>query len=145
MFCTQCGARVDASENICPSCGFRLENETAPLQPGNEQASYAAAVPQSAPSQHVVRGQYDRDVKLSDGEIIVRQYHCSTSGLKSKMEGYITVTNKRIIHKSRGNTSRGVSEILIETYQGFVAFHSHGWRVSRLISFTRSKSTGFSR
>ena len=58
-------------------------------------------------------------IKLVKDEKMVRTYHCTTYGLIRKKEGYITVTNKRVIFESVDTTSRVANEVVLDGVTGF--------------------------
>ena len=62
-------------------------------------------------------------VRLVHDEKIVRTYHCTTYGYIFRREGYLTVTNKRVIFESVSLKSRIVNEIALDSVSGFRNFY----------------------
>lgn len=71
-------------------------------------------------------------VKLSENEIKIKTYHCTTLK-KPRGEGYITVTNKRIVFHGYGGSSKLTSEVHIETVTGISTYFGRGLNILFLI------------
>lgn len=78
-------------------------------------------------------------IKLVNGEKMVRTYHCTTYGFFRKKEGYMTVTNKRVIFESMDATSRISNEVTLDSVSGFKNYYgmniSPGLLISAVIFF----------
>jgi hypothetical protein len=148
MICGNCGIELPDKAKFCGNCGVQIQQtnqseHTAPTpqpyaSPIYKQPASARSL-QSQPITQKVAANNLTGITLSDGEVIIRTYHCTSSKpsllawFAVDNNGYITVTNKRVIYRSLGKSSHGISEILMETYQGFLAFYGQGWRILRLI------------
>ena len=73
-----------------------------------------------------------RNVVLSDGEQIIKSYCCAKM-VRPKCDGYLTVTNKRILFEGRGGSSRITQEAWLEGVSGINAFYGWDIQVLRLI------------
>lgn len=75
-------------------------------------------------------------VALGDNEIRIKTYHCTTIK-KPQGEGYLTVTNKRVIFhgygKFGGGCSRIVSEVPIESVSGIRFYYGKGFNILFII------------
>lgn len=81
-------------------------------------------------------------VEFSDGEFVVRSYHCSVqkSAFSKTSDGYIQVTNKRVIYansnKSGGTSNLLVSEVPLEDVGSINSFIGRSLNGLGLILFT---------
>lgn len=99
---------------FCENCGNKLSVDTGTCEECNKKPASSS-------------GKDKGSVHLSENEVRVKTYHCST--LKApKGEGYITVTNKRVIFHGHGESSRLVSEVPIETVSGISTYYGQGIR-----------------
>lgn len=86
-------------------------------------------------------------VELSEKEVSIKTYHCtilqslmlrSLTFQSIKCEGYITVTNKRVVlhthSDSATGTSRMVSEVPIEMVSGISSYIGSGYSVWKMIA-----------
>jgi len=74
---------------------------------------------------------------LADGEQPVKQYHCSTLDVPVSTDGYITVTNKRLIfHAYSSGTmgSRVTKEVTLSKITGLDCFYGTNLSVPKLIA-----------
>lgn len=116
-FCEKCGSQVGAGNTFCESCGSKVSS----IYSG---AGYSSA------------GLGDSFVQLSENEVRIRTYH-STTLKRPKGEGYLTVTNKRVVFHGTGSSFGGksklISEVAIETICGISAYFGRGFRIPLLI------------
>ena len=155
-YCTKCGASMDDNLAVCPSCGAPNEAHSASQQSegsnGTKKNPYVSPyVSPAAAARSVVdsvkkevndfKGDYQRSMEqmnqsrkvvLSDGEEIVKTYCCAKM-VTPRCDGYLTVTNKRIIFEGRGGVSRITQEAWIEGISGINAFYGQDIRIMRLI------------
>ena len=73
-------------------------------------------------------------ITLTENETPIKTYHCtSLKSLMMKCEGYITVTNKRIVLHAHSSSSTGnamlISEAPIETVSGITSYIGNGYSV----------------
>jgi len=68
-------------------------------------------------------------VTLSENEVKVKTYHCTTLK-RPRGEGYLTVTNKRVVFHAYGTSAQGqsklVSEVPIETVSAIRTYYGSG-------------------
>jgi len=112
--CSKCGYVLKEGQVFCGSCGAsRLSSSS--------QSTYSS---------------YGNFVKLSENEVRIKTYHCTTLK-KPKGEGYITITNKRVVFHGYGNSSTGssklVSDVPIETVSGIRTYYGTGLNILALI------------
>jgi hypothetical protein len=73
---------------------------------------------------------------LSEKETIVKTYHCTTLQ-KPAGEGYLTVTNKRVVFHGHGESGGGksklVSEVPIEQVSGINVYYGNGTKTNFII------------
>lgn len=156
-FCSQCGAPIDDNISVCPSCGAPNEAFSASQQSrssaGKNVKSAASSVAgaafgaaasaknaaenfknasEEAYQRTVTQRNQSRNVVLSDGEQIVKSYCCAKM-VTPKCDGYLTVTNKRILFEGRGGASRITQEAWIEGVSGINAFYGWDIHILRLI------------
>jgi hypothetical protein len=158
-FCSECGAQMSADATICPSCGAVNENVASKSKPSGATrssssvsaaassvagAAFGAAASaknaaenfknasEEAYQRTVSQRNQSRNVVLSDGEQIVKSYCCAKM-VHPKCDGYLTVTNKRILFEGRGGASRVTQEAWIEGVSGINAFYGWDIQVLRLI------------
>lgn len=117
--CKNCGGSYNPGEAFCGICGASLQD----VQTGVRQASnYSSS---------------NNFVKLSENEVEIKTYHCTTLK-KPNGEGYLTVTNKRVVFHGYGSSSTGksklVSEVPIETISGVRTYFGTGINIFALIS-----------
>ncbi|WP_234121954.1 zinc ribbon domain-containing protein [Clostridium hydrogenum] len=111
--CSNCGAEYNENDTFCGECG-------APINSSSNKSSL----------------DYKTFVALSEGEVKVKTYHCTTLK-KPQGEGFVTVTNKRVIFhafgKSGGGSSKLVSEVPIETISGVRTYFGTGINIMELV------------
>lgn len=98
--CKKCGAELKEGKSYCSKCGTPI------VKPNEAKTNVDSAF----------------EVILSEGEKIVKKYHC-TKLLWPRCNGYIVVTNKRVIFYGIGDESRVVDEIDIDTVVGVKGFY----------------------
>lgn len=73
---------------------------------------------------------------LSNNETIVKTYHC-TSLRRPSGEGYLTITNKRVVFQGQGSSGGGksklMSEVPIEHVSGVSSYYGYGLKVKFII------------
>ncbi len=107
MICEKCGTNITTNMKFCKKCGVKLEEVG--------QVSNAG-----------------RSFLLSENEVEVKEYHCTTMG-KSKGEGFVTITNKRVIYHGYGDNSRMLSEIHIEKITGVRTYYGKGYNIKQIV------------
>ena len=115
MFCGSCGNKISEQTEFCPACGARNELYRRPTGGGIEnelnkrREEYMSA--------------YTRDNRsesmpvLSEGEQVVKSYNCANVRFP-RCNGYLTVTNKRVIFHASAATSNINKEVQLESVSG---------------------------
>lgn len=133
-FCEECGKKLPENAKNCPNCGAVVEREkqvneekgTVPDIAEKENMQFA--VQTTFPAQQVSMP-YANSFILAENEKIVRQYECSS--MKGFLhwisffncEGYLTVTNQRIIFRGKGWLRSMAKEISLDSVYGFDSFN----------------------
>jgi hypothetical protein len=110
-FCENCGKHLDTSANSCIHCNHTVEVPGEEPVPDYKNKTF---------------------IKLSENEVQIKTYHCTTLK-KPSGEGYIAVTNKRVIFYGYGTSSKLVSEVPIETVSGISFYFGYGIRLLFII------------
>lgn len=117
-FCEECGSRIPDDVAACPACG-------APV--------YAEPTPQPAPQPRPHAPKHRAtSFTMAEGEKIVRKYHCSNIK-RPRCEGYLTVTNKRIVFEGKAAGSRIAKEVAIDSVSGLDSYYGRNISVIGII------------
>lgn len=100
MECSVCKSQVTPNMKFCKSCGNKLEIQTTDVT-----------------SKKVFT--------LSEGEVEVKTYYCTTLE-KPFAQGYICVTNKRVIYYAFGESSKLFEEVYIDKISGINSYYGMG-------------------
>ena len=115
MFCGSCGNKISEQTEFCPACGARNEQYRRPTggsiedELNKRRDEYMSA--------------YTRDNRaesmpvLAEGEQIVKSYKCANVRFP-RCNGYLTVTNKRVIFHASASTSNINKEVQLESVSG---------------------------
>lgn len=109
MECNVCKSQVTSNMKFCKSCGNKLEIQTTDVT-----------------SKKVFI--------LSEGEVEVKTYYCTTLE-KPFAQGYICVTNKRVIYYAFGESSKLFEEVYIDKISGINSYYGMG-RVTNYLKIT---------
>ena len=155
-FCEECGSRIPDSAVRCPVCGaaaIPLEEERPPrTEARSSRGPAAGGQPQYPPRSQAARprtpgfspvqartqtqprpqGQPPKTPILAENEKVVRQYQC-TKLRQPKCDGYLTVTNKRIIFQGEASTSRVDKEVVLDSVSGLDCYYGMNIRAGGLI------------
>lgn len=127
MFCTVCGARYEDVVGKGKDSDLQQTMKAAGEKAGEfakktgESISAAAGAAKEKYQQRVA-SMDECFVRLTDGEVVIRNYSCSRVGLILRMNGYLMVTNKRLVFYGSSLTSKILQEIPIETTGAITAF-----------------------
>ncbi|GHV16952.1 hypothetical protein FACS189425_02200 [Clostridia bacterium] len=148
MFCEQCGNKLNPTLAACPKCGADnpsfeqpiTERSATPIDVttglpfGYEAGTEEAARPTTGGHKPAkgAENRLDSGVILANEEKTVRTYHCS-GGHFPKCDGFLTVTNRRVIFHGRSDNSRIVDEVPLEAVSGLSTFYGGKWNVKRII------------
>lgn len=131
-FCEECGTQLPTPNSVCPACGnapasAQRNPYPPPQQTRYQQTEYRAPYPsQSKPSQ------VNENIAMAENERLVRKYMCS-SLKRPRCEGYLTVTNKRVIFHAKGTSSRVSKEIILDSVSGLDCFYGMDIRLGGII------------
>lgn len=78
-----------------------------------------------------IRSREAKGFELSQGEVEVRTYHCTTSD-EHKGDGYVTVTNKRVIYHGHGATSFMYNEVHLNKITGLKSYFGKGYNKKQI-------------
>ena len=159
--CKTCGRFNPRENDYCENCGGVLKKEsTNKTQIGNVDKDFSlnneamrnfanGAMDKSAEafSSFVqetytnIKGQQeerltsfrkDNFVMLTDGEVIIRRY-LITKLISPKIEGWLTVTNKRMVFHGKSYGSKIVNEVPIDSDGAIMTFYGHNIKFLLLI------------
>ena len=115
MYCGSCGNKISEQTEFCPACGARNNQYRRPTggsienELNKRREEYMSA--------------YTRDNRsesmpvLSEGEQVVKSYNCASVRFP-RCNGYLTVTNKRVIFHASAATSNINKEVQLESVSG---------------------------
>ena len=136
MFCMKCGAQLEENEKFCHVCGRAAGGETA-----KEETLHGNISRKSGQTFRTER------IKLSENEAVVKQYRCTTLRwplVWRKCDGYLTVTNQRIVFEGSGIASRFTQETWIENVSGVHSFYGNNVELLHLLFGFFALFTGLS-
>ncbi len=138
--CESCGANVQENDVFCKECGSKI-NHAPPVDTDNRDRPLPAS--QSLEPNRAAVKPNEMNVALSQGEFRVRTYHCAILGgllmrvLGANGDGYLTITNKRVIYYGKGDsllgTSANLSELPIESAGAVSVYQGHGYPVVKIV------------
>jgi len=162
MFCGKCGKILEEGCKICPDCSSPNENNTnnhveyhaenqaenyidnhAENRPENNPLNYAANYqvnytgnypgnyPQNYPVNYAANTLHG--IVLTEEEKIVRTYLCSRLRFPS-CDGYLTVTNRRVIFHGYGGDSRIVDEVPLDSVSAISTFYGTKIKIGQIIT-----------
>jgi hypothetical protein len=128
MFCEKCGTQFDDTENFCSKCGApnpakqaaRQSVRTEPTETRTANWATAGANGGASPV-------------LAKEEKVVKTYHCSKLRFPS-CDGYLSVTNRRVIFHGYAAGSRIVDEVQLDSVSGLSTFYGGRLKVAQLIA-----------
>lgn len=123
--CGKCQSICKDTDILCGNCGAS-KNEF--IRGGESSKSQNMSLSKS-------QNNYNSKIKLSDNESIIKSYNAaSMNGIfAAPVDGYITVTNKRVIFQSESNTSFYRSEVPIEDVSGTRIYNGVGWDILSMV------------
>lgn len=158
--CDRCGAELEEGAVFCSSCGAPVKKTAASRQSFRDlektvkkgakafsETTYKAAQNVADAAQTVAGAAQDaakkhyygvntadrcRSVILSENEVIVKSYHCA-SMTRPKCDGYLTVTNKRVLFQGSGDNSRINQETYLDGISGVDSFYGMDIKLKRAI------------
>lgn len=107
MNCLKCGNKITKNMKFCEKCG-------KPVDLGE------------------IRSKAKKGFDLSEKEVEVRTYHCTTLE-NPNAEGYVTVTNKRVIYHGHGDSSYMHSEVHMNKITGMRSYFGSGHNMKKII------------
>ena len=122
--CGKCGSKCSPTDILCGSCGASKQEFIRESVQTNTQAA-------SSTINKTVSAKNNLNLKLSEQEVIIKSYNAATmkGQFSSPVDGYITVTNKRVIFQSTGEKTFYRSEVPVEEVSGTRVYHGTGWNI----------------
>lgn len=112
MECKKCNTPLKQNTKFCQGCGTKVEQD---LSSSNSKKIF----------------------ELSKGETEVKTYYCTT--LEDPFaQGYICVTNKRVIYYAFGESSKRFNELYIDKISGINSYYGMG----RVTQYLKNAITG---
>ena len=131
MFCESCGRRIEGNAEFCPNCGMPLpkgsNGSSDPIASTIKGVTEKIKIPSlgespvqipnpvrpaPAPQTPVL------DTVLAEGEVIVKKYNCANI---RGTNGYLTVTNKRLMFSSVGSSNLN-QEVPLSSVSGLTCY-----------------------
>ncbi len=138
-YCMNCGKMIPDNEPYCQNCGTKNQEYKASPQPKPEQTPPPSSPqPKWTPPQPGSSGGSQPSAvamertEYASGEQVVRSYHCTS--LKSpSCEGFLTVTNKRVIFHGVGGSSRINQECWLDGVSGIDSYYGKNTDKGKII------------
>lgn len=112
MQCPNCGAEINENYATCPECLTPIVHSQSP------RASFTRTA---------------ANILLSEGEEHIRKYHCASLSFP-RCDGYVNVTNKRVIFNGSANgKGRVIDEVKIDTISAISSMYGAKIRIPLLI------------
>lgn len=128
-----CGYQIEPESLFCENCGKKVENiiedETdkdllTKLKDDEidfDRYKVYLSDPRNKSIESVTKSEHF-DIRLGEGEEVIKHFHCSRLKLQ-RCNGYLTVTNKRVIFRGSGLANRLVKEITISSITGLDTYY----------------------
>ena len=138
MFCEECGSRIPDGAVRCPACGASTgaeysapvrEKPAPPVWEEREYLDYRESTPRTGPGGS---NGASSNFRMAENEKVVRQYHCSNIR-RPKCDGYLTVTNKRVMFQAKAATSRISKEVVLDSVSGLDCYYGLNVNVGGII------------
>lgn len=138
MFCEECGSRIPDGAVRCPACGASTgaeysapvrEKPAPPVWEEREYLDYRESTPRTGPGGS---NGASSNFRMAENEKVVRQYHCSNIR-HPKCDGYLTVTNKRVMFQAKASTSRISKEVVLDSVSGLDCYYGLNVNVGGII------------
>ncbi|NLC96966.1 MAG: zinc ribbon domain-containing protein [Erysipelotrichaceae bacterium] len=158
MKCSQCGFDLLEDAEFCSNCGLKVSKDNQQVEnslpktnntqntttySNNSNTTYNNSENTNNTNYNNRANQYYRrniipqqnylDLVLSENEKVVKEYHCSRSYSPSS-DGYLIVTNKRILFHGIGKKSTLNEEVQISSISGLVAYIGRNFNLFFLIN-----------
>lgn len=121
MVCSNCGFKCKPGSKFCTNCSNKLEGSTNVKS--NKGRKFVT----------------NTNIVLAEGEENVKSYHCTsfpdnalTRFFSLATDGYVSVTNKRVIFFGDGKKSTLFSEVDIQKVTGIASYSGKGWNLLAL-------------
>lgn len=140
MFCEECGSRIPDGAARCPACGASTgaaytapvrEKQASPAWEEREYLDYREPSPGSRTESGKSKG-LSSAFCMAENEQVVRQYHCSNVR-RPKADGYLIVTNKRVLFQAEAATSRISKEVVLDSVSGLDCYYGLNVNVGGII------------
>ncbi|MDR1327999.1 MAG: zinc ribbon domain-containing protein [Oscillospiraceae bacterium] len=128
MFCEKCGTQINDTESFCTKCGA-----SNPAKQAARQSVQPGAAGASSARSGSGRAGGGTSPVLAKEEKVVKTYHCSKLRFPS-CDGYLSVTNRRVIFHGYAAGSRIVDEVQLDSVSGLSTFYGGRLKVAQLIA-----------
>lgn len=115
MYCGSCGNKISEQTEFCPACGARNSQYRRPT--GGSIESELNKRREEYMSAYTRDNRSESMPVLSEGEQVVKSYNCANVRFP-RCNGYLTVTNKRVIFHASAATSNINKEVQLESVSG---------------------------
>jgi len=117
-YCT-CGFQPVGNEKFCVRCGQPIAPGTSPSATKTHTPSTSQGVDTFNVSNARMAYENSRNSPplpaLAEGEQVVQSYHCIKKGLIFQANGFLTVTNKRILFQGHSMFTNATTEVPLES------------------------------
>ena len=124
IVCDNCGFKCKSGSKFCTNCATKLVEHTTNISRGTTKERFVT----------------NTNILLAEGEVNVKSYHCTsfpdvalTRFFSLAADGYVSVTNKRVIFFGDGKKSTLFSEVDIDKVTGIVSYSGRGWNLLALL------------
>ena len=134
-FCEECGNRLPENAKVCDMCGTFVKEDYSEKADTFRKMSF---------DNRNIDYSYSKDDELilAENEQIIKEYLCSNVKLGFfKANGYLTVTNKRLIFNGRATGSRISSEVNLNSVSGLDCYY--GLNIKILFVILAVASVGY--
>ena len=143
-YCANCGSQIPEGNDKCPACGAPVVNVLTPAGGGNNQnqggygpggGGYGRDGGGFGPAPGGRRGgrggnyafsprpsMVNANLEMAEGEKLVRQYQCADIKMP-RCQGFLKVTNKRIVFQAQSANSRIEKEVSLESVSGLDCYY----------------------
>lgn len=132
-YCMNCGKMIPDNEPFCQNCGTKNQeykpSGTQSTPPTNQWPPKTPPQPSVSPQTSTIAME---KTEYASGEQIVRSYHC-TSLKTPSCEGFLTVTNKRVIFHGVGGSSRINQECWLDGVSGIDSYYGKNTDKGKII------------
>ena len=149
--CENCGFAIDEETVFCPNCGAKIDKQKSTkstVNINNKELNDSIKLLKGAVTEavnnvnesaqkkiiQITTGSYAKspELVLSEDEVVIKTYHCAA--IKRQFcNGYLTVTNKRVIFNGVSSKSRIEKEVTLESISGIDTYYGMNVSITKLI------------